>query len=83
MLCAVLAGGILNLGLAFHVQAGPGDYDLMFGFLGTSTDHVEGRKPRKIAISLSNVTNKPEDAPATRADTKLRSQQQQSVTTKE
>ena len=45
-------------------------------------NHVEGRKPRKIAISLSNVTNKQDDPPVTRAETKLRSQQQ-SVTTKE
>ena len=46
-------------------------------------NHVEGRKPKKIAISLSNITNKPEDAASTRADAKLRSQQRQSVTTKE
>ncbi|KIW73880.1 hypothetical protein PV04_01962 [Phialophora macrospora] len=45
-------------------------------------NHVEGRKPRKIAITLSNVTNKPEDTATTRADTKLRSHQQP-VTTKD
>jgi protein phosphatase-4 regulatory subunit 3 len=28
-------------------------------------NHVEGRKPRKIAISLSNSTNKPDDSPTT------------------
>ena len=45
-------------------------------------NHVEGRKPRKIAISLSNVTNKPEDSPTTRLDAKLQSKQQ-SLTNKE
>lgn len=45
-------------------------------------NHVDGKKPRKIAISLSNVTNKSDDPPVTRAETKLRNQQQ-SVTTKE
>ena len=46
-------------------------------------NHVEGRKPRKIAISLSNVTNKPEAAASTRADAKLRASQQQSLSAKE
>ncbi|OAL26495.1 hypothetical protein AYO20_10064 [Fonsecaea nubica] len=45
-------------------------------------NHVEGRKPRKIAISLSNATNKPDDTPPTTTNVKLQNKQQ-SVTTKE
>ncbi|KIV80307.1 hypothetical protein PV11_07818 [Exophiala sideris] len=41
-------------------------------------NHVEGRKPRKIAISLANVTNKPDDSP-----TNAKSQSKKANSTKE
>ncbi|KIX02050.1 uncharacterized protein Z518_07989 [Rhinocladiella mackenziei CBS 650.93] len=41
-------------------------------------NHVEGRKPRKIAISLSNVANKPDDP-----STNPKVQAKQAITTKE
>lgn len=37
-------------------------------------NHVEGRKPRKIAISLSNVTNKSDEMPTVKPEAKLRNQ---------
>jgi uncharacterized delta-60 repeat protein len=48
---SVLLAGILSLSYVVRVQAGPGDYDLTFGFLGTSMDHVEGRKLYPYALT--------------------------------
>ncbi|KIW45480.1 uncharacterized protein PV06_03871 [Exophiala oligosperma] len=53
--------------------------------LSSNTDtenHVEGRKPRKIAISLSNAANK-SDGPSTTNTTTTTSDEDQSVTTQE
>jgi uncharacterized delta-60 repeat protein len=46
----MLTGVIVSLVSGARVRATPGGYDLSFGFLGTTTDHVEGRKLYPFAL---------------------------------